>query len=69
VETEDKAREKRVRRLAQRRGLVLKKSRRAAGTWDFGRYWLLDGDRDTLVFPDEHGASLDDVESYLASNG
>ena len=60
------AQEERVRRMARRHGLELKKA--APGEprpWDFGRYWLVDPARNTLVFPDEHGGSLDDLERYL----
>ena len=46
--------------------LKLKKAGRGEPrAWDYGRYWLVDAARNTLVFPDEHGASLDDLERYL----
>jgi hypothetical protein len=65
----DKARENRVRRMAERHGLTLRKSRRRdPRAWDFGSYWLMDADRNALVFPDVHGASLDDMERYLTSD-
>ena len=32
---------------------------------DFGRYWLVDAARNTLVCPNEHGGSLDDLERYF----
>jgi hypothetical protein len=55
--------------MAERRGLILRKSRRRGPrAWDFGSYWLMDGDRNSLVFPDEHGGSLDDMERYLTSD-
>jgi hypothetical protein len=61
------AKEERVRRMARRHGLELKKADGAAPRpWDYGRYWLVDAARKTLVFPDVHGASLDDLEHYLA---
>jgi hypothetical protein len=66
--TLDKARETRVRRMAERHGLTLRKSRRRdARAWDFGSYWLVNADRNSLVFPDVHGGSLDDMERYLTS--
>ena len=66
--TLDKVRENRVRRMAERHGLTLRKSRRRdARAWDFGNYWLMDADRHALVFPDVHGGSLDDMERYLTS--
>jgi hypothetical protein len=62
----EKARENRVRRMAARRGLMLQKSRRRdPRAWDYGSYWLVDAERNTLAFPDEHGGSLDDMERYL----
>ena len=58
--------EERVRRVARRHGLELKKAGRGKPrARDFGRYWLVDAARNTLVFPDEHGGSLDDLERYL----
>jgi hypothetical protein len=60
------AQEDRIRRLARRQGLELKKAEPGEPRkWDFGRYWLIDPTRNTLVFPDQHGASLDDLERYL----
>ena len=57
--------EERVRRVARRHGLELKKAGRGKPrARDFGRYWLVDASRNTLVFPDEHGGSLDDLERY-----
>ena len=68
-DTLDKVRENRVRRMAERQGLILRKSRRRdPRAWDFGSYWLVDADRNALVFPDVHGGSLDDMERYLTSN-
>jgi hypothetical protein len=65
-DTPDKVRENRVRRMADRQGLILRKSRRRdRRAWDFGSYWLMDADRNALVFPDVHGGSLEDMERYL----
>ncbi|MGE0118703.1 MAG: hypothetical protein AB7S71_18250 [Dongiaceae bacterium] len=42
--TEEKARENRLRRMAERRGLCIEKSRRRdPGALTYGRYWLLRG--------------------------
>jgi hypothetical protein len=58
--------EARVRRMASRHGLELKKAGRGKPrARDFGRYWLVDAARNTLVFPNAHGGSLDDLERYL----
>jgi hypothetical protein len=55
--------------MAERRGLILRKSRRRDRlAWDFGSYWLMDADRNALVFPDVHGGSLEDMERYLTSD-
>jgi len=52
--------------MARTHGLELKKAGRGEPRpWDYGRYWLVDAARNTLVFPDEHGGSLDDLERYL----
>ena len=65
----EKVRENKMRRIAKRQGMMLKKSRRRdRRAWDYGSYWLVDADRNALVFPDEHGASLEDIESYLTSD-
>jgi hypothetical protein len=58
--------EARVRRMARRHGLEVKHAGRGkARVRDVGRYWLVDAARNTLVFPNPHGASLDDLERYL----
>lgn len=63
----DKVRENRVRRMAARQGLRLVKSRRRdPNAVDFGQYWLTDPDTGGLVFGDQWGAELDDVEAWLA---
>jgi hypothetical protein len=42
--TEEKVRENRLRRMAERRGLRIEKSRRRdPGALTYGRYWLLRG--------------------------
>jgi len=70
-----KVRENRMRRMAQRQGLRLEKSRRRdPRAYDFGTYYLVQGppperggtnwrERD-LVSP-EQGMTLDEVEKWL----
>ena len=67
--SEDKARENRLRRAAERQGLRLMKSRRrdprAIG---YGTYMLVDPNTTAMVarsLPDGYGLSLDDVERDL----
>ncbi len=68
--TQEKARENRLRRMAERRGLTLRKSRRRdPGALDYGAYWLIRvstgaGKPDELVTR-EKGLTLDGIESYL----
>jgi hypothetical protein len=66
----DKVREARLRRMAERQGLQLRKSRRRDPlALDYGSYQLIDPGSSSLVFGElaEHGfgASLDDIEDYL----
>jgi hypothetical protein len=61
--TEDRAREVRLRRAAERQGLSLHKSRRRDKlALDYGTYMLRDGRGLDLL---DSNASLDDVEEYL----
>lgn len=73
---DEKVRENRLRRMAQRQGLRLEKSRRRdPRALDFGGYWLVDGPAPEpgggnwrsrgMVLGGEFGASLDDVERAL----
>ena len=58
----DKIRENRLRRAAQRQGLVLVKSRRRdPRATDYGRYWLASPGSS----PTGQGLSLDDIETSL----
>ena len=72
--TKDKVRENRLRRIAARRGFILKRSRRRdPQALDYGKYWLIDARTNALVYPKlpasaaEWGTELDDVELYLNS--
>jgi hypothetical protein len=59
----EKARENRLRRMSERRGLTLRKSRRRdPGALDYGAYWLIRGDK--LATP-ERGLTLDGIEEHL----
>lgn len=62
----DKVREDRLRRVAQRRGLELTKSRRRdPQAWDYGIYQLVNGDGEVLLAT----ANLDTVERSLTGSG
>ncbi len=67
--TEDvKVRENRLRRMAERQGLRLCKSRRRdERARDYGKFHIVD-DRNVVIFGaenDEFQATLDDVEAFL----
>jgi hypothetical protein len=62
----EKARESRLRRMAERQGLVLRKSRRRdPRALDLGSYWLIDVDSNVLAAGGDHGTNLDGVEAFL----
>lgn len=59
-------RENRLRRMAQRQGLALRKSRRRdPRAVDYGGYWLIDVSTDALVAGGQFGISLDAIEEWL----
>ncbi|MER7459209.1 hypothetical protein [Micromonospora sp. NPDC126480] len=61
----EKVRENRLRRMAQRQGLTLVKSRRRdPRATDYGMYWLADTHTSALETP-EQGMTLDEIEAYL----
>jgi hypothetical protein len=63
--SEEKVRENRLRRMAERQRLQLVKSRRRdPKAFDFGRYWLHD-QKGKVVLGGESGVSLDDIEGWL----
>ena len=67
MQTQDKVRENRVRRTAQRLGLVLKKSRaRSVHLNDLGGYMLVDAYLNAVVVGGRYDLDLEDVEAYLA---
>jgi hypothetical protein len=65
----DKVRENRLRRMAQRQGLRLEKSRRRdPRAFDYGGYMLIKDDGNFAVYgssPMAYSASLDDIEAVL----
>ena len=67
----DKVRENRLRRIAERRGMALAKSRRRdPKAMDFGGYMLTDIATNSVVMgatPIAFSATLDDVEAWLES--
>lgn len=64
---EDKVHENRIRRMALRQRLHLRKSRRRdPRAFDFGLYQLIDVETGRVQAPAEGpGMSLDEVETYL----
>ena len=59
----EKVREIRLRRMAERQGLTLSRSRRRdPRALDYGKYWLRKGDQ---LVTTEEGISMDEVEAYL----
>jgi hypothetical protein len=63
--TNDKIRENRLRRMANRQGLQLRKSRRRDPLAnDYGAYWLIEPFNNILV-SSEFGTDLDQVEQAL----
>ncbi len=64
----DKIRENRLRRMAERQGLALRKSRRRdPRAVDFGTYMLVEPERAVIVAGER--MSADDVERYLIGEG
>lgn len=67
----DKVRQNRLRRMAERQGLSLTKSRRRdPNALDFGGYMLVDSATNTVVagsVPVPFSLSLDEVEAWLTA--
>lgn len=62
---DEKVRENRLRRMADRQGLALHKSRRRdRRALDYGVFWLIEVRRNQHV-GNPRGMSLDEVEAYL----
>ena len=69
----DKVRENRLRRMAERQGYMLKKSRRRdPRAMDFGIYWITDPFLNAIIASGsyyDHGMDLDEVEEWLLRGG
>ncbi len=69
AERESKVRENLLRRMAERQGLNLRKSRRRdVRAIDYGCYMLVENETKCVIAGADHGRaefSLDDVEAYL----
>ena len=68
--TAQKVQENRVRRLAERQGLALQKSRRRdPQALDFGTFWLVNPELNAQIFPSGDGsawgATLEELEEWL----
>jgi hypothetical protein len=62
----EKVRANRLRRMAQRQGLVLQKSRRRdPRAIDYGRWLIVDPNRNAIVAGEPGRWTLDDVERFL----
>jgi len=62
----DKVRENRARRVLHRRGLFLNKSRRKdPGAIGFGKYWIIDIEKNITVGGGKRGMSFDEVEEWI----
>lgn len=67
-----RAQENRLRRMAKRQGLHLRKHRgRDPHAWDFGTYMLVDNRTNVMVTPgpggQAFGLSLDEIEAFLTA--
>lgn len=64
VDQAEKVRENRLRRMAERQGLTLTRSRRRdPRALDFGLYWLTDAKGAKVT--DEQGVDMDAIEAFL----
>ena len=66
MDTNQKCRDSRMRRLADRNGYRLVKSRkRTENYYDQGQYMILDAQSNFCVFGDKCDLTLDEVEAWL----
>ena len=67
-----KIRENRLRRMAERQGLaVCKSKRRDPRAVDYGLYHILDTSNNSLIagaWPNDYSMTLDEVEEWLTSD-
>ncbi len=62
----EKVRENRLRRMAERQGLALRKTRRRdPRALNYEGRWLTDARTGERVLGGEHGTTLDEIEAYL----
>ncbi len=63
---DDTGREAKLRRLAKRRGYLIRKDRARSINGDhFGDYMVVDADRNFIVLGSRFDATLDDIEEWL----
>ncbi len=71
--TDEKVHENRVRRMAERQGLKVEKSRRRdPRAYDFGTYQLVDPNNNTIVAGNHqtgYGMTIEEVEAALLEDG
>jgi hypothetical protein len=65
MQTKNLRLESRVRRLAQREGYRLHKSRRRLGIDNEGEFMLVDNDANFAAMGQKFDATLDDIERFL----
>lgn len=66
MNTTDRAREVRARRMAERQGVALRKSRRRDPyALDYGAWWVVDPVGAALVAGGQWGMPLEDIEAWL----
>jgi len=64
-----KVNENRVRRVAERRGYILRKSRRRDPlALNFGAFWLIEASTNGLAVGGEFGTDLQEIEDFLNSD-
>jgi hypothetical protein len=69
MDQDEKVRENRARRAAQRQGMRLIKSRRRdPRALDYGQFWLVDAYTNGAVTSGQFGISLDEVEEFLTAS-
>jgi hypothetical protein len=69
MSTTPRARELRIRRMAERQGLALRKSRRRdPHALDYASWWVIDPALRRIVAGDRWGIDLDSVESWLRTS-
>lgn len=67
--TAEKIRENKLRRMAERQGLTLRKSkRRDQRASDYGMFWLIDANTNAVVGGGSTGMNVDSVEAWLVGD-